>query len=76
MSKFNKPSGFKMSGYSYPGESPMKGKKKKAQQAEAKLSQEAAAEKLAEFGEMEMESTDLLASDSFKVDQSSMPEQS
>tara|TARA_R110002096_G_scaffold158180_1_gene323487 strand:+ start:518 stop:943 length:426 start_codon:yes stop_codon:yes gene_type:complete len=70
MPNFNKSRGFKMSGYSYPGESPMKGKKKKAQQAEAKLAKDAAAEKLAEFGEMKIESTNITEGDSFKVDQS------
>ena len=70
MPNFNKSRGFKMSGYSYPGESPMKGKKKKAQQAEAKLAKDAAAQKLAEFGEMKIESTNITEGDSFKVDQS------
>ena len=73
MPNFNKSRGFKMSGYSYPGESPMKGKKKKAQQAAAKEGQAEAMAKMEEFGDMKMESTDLLAKDSFKVDVGQSP---
>ena len=73
MPNFNKSRGFKMSGYSYPGESPMKGKKKKAQQAAAKEGQAEAMAKMEEFGDMKMQSTDLLAKDSFKVDVGQSP---
>jgi hypothetical protein len=51
----------------------MKGKKKKAQQAAAKEGQAEAMAKMEEFGDMKMESTDLLAKDSFKVDVGSSP---
>jgi len=73
MPNFNESRGFKMSGYSYPGESPMKGKKKKAQQAAAKEGQAEAMAKMEEFGDMKMASTDILAKDSFKVDVPSSP---
>ena len=73
MPNFNKSKGFKMSGYSYPGQSPMKGKKKKADQAAAKEGQAEAMAKMEEFGDMKMKSTDLLAKDSFKVDAGSSP---
>ena len=68
MPNFNKSKGFKMSGYSYPGESPMKGKKKKADQAAAKEGKADAMDKLDEFGEMKMKSTDILGKGNFKVD--------
>ena len=73
MPNFKKTRGFKMSGYSYPGQSPMKGKKKKADQAAAKEGQAEAMAKMEEFGEMKMKSTDLLAKDSFKVDTGGSP---
>jgi hypothetical protein len=73
MPNFNKSKGFKMSGYSYPGQSPMKGKKKKADQAAAKEGRAEAMAKMEEFGDMKMKSTDLLAKDSFKVDTGSSP---
>jgi hypothetical protein len=73
MPNFNKSSGFKMSGYSYPGQSPMKGARKKADQAAAKAGQDEAMAKMEEFGDMKMESTDLLAKGSFKVDTGSSP---
>ena len=63
--------GFKMEGFSYPGESPLKGKKKKAQQAAAAEDLASAQEKSAEFEDMEMKSTDLFGEESFKVDQTS-----
>ena len=47
-----KRSGFKMSGYSYPGTSPMKGRK--ANKLAAAEKQAAASESLAEFGEDKM----------------------
>ena len=68
MPNFNKSKGFKMSGYSYPGESPMKGKRKDADKAAAAEGQAEATAKMEEFGDMKMQSTDLLAKDSFKVD--------
>ena len=73
MPNFNKSRGFKMSGYSYPGKSPMKGKKKKADQAAAKEGQAEAMAKMQEFGDMKMESTDILGKGSFKVDAGSSP---
>tara|TARA_R100001377_G_C3180189_1_gene106334 strand:+ start:524 stop:934 length:411 start_codon:yes stop_codon:yes gene_type:complete len=73
MTNFKKTSGFKMSGYSYPGESPMKGKRKQADQLAAKEGQVEAMAKMEEFGEMKMESTDMLAKNSFKVNQSPLP---
>ena len=72
MPNFNKSRGFKMSGYSYPGQSPMKGKKA-ARIAAAKAGQDEAMAKIEEFGDMKMKSTDLLAKDSFKVDTGSSP---
>ena len=71
MPNFNKSRGFKMSGYSYPGASPMKGKK--AGQAAAAEGRAEAMAKMEEFGDMKMESTDLLAKGSFKVDTGSSP---
>ena len=73
MPNFNKSKGFKMSGYSYPGQSPMKGKKKKADQAAAAEGQAEAMAKMEEFGDMKMESTDILGKGSFKVDAGSSP---
>ena len=64
MPEFNKSRGFKMSGYSYPGKSPLKGKKKRAQQAKAAEDLSTAQEKLDKFGEMEMKSTDIMAQES------------
>jgi len=60
-----KRSGFKMSGYSYPGTSPMKGKK--ADKLAAADSMASAQEKSAEFDDMKMKSTDIMADKSFKV---------
>jgi len=60
-----KRSGFKMSGYSYPGTSPMKGKK--ADKLAAADSMASAQEKSAEFDNMKMKSTDIMADKSFKV---------
>lgn len=60
-----KRSGFKMSGYSYPGTSPMKGKK--ADKLAAADSLASAQEKSAEFDDMKMKSTDIMADKSFKV---------
>ena len=48
MPNFNKSRGFKMSGYSYPGQSPMKGKKA-ARIAAAKAGQDEAMAKIEEF---------------------------
>tara|TARA_R100001369_G_scaffold33484_1_gene58594 strand:- start:972 stop:1373 length:402 start_codon:yes stop_codon:yes gene_type:complete len=60
-----KRSGFKMKGYSYPGTSPMKGKK--ADKLAAADSMASAQEKSAEFDNMKMKSTDIMADKSFKV---------
>jgi hypothetical protein len=68
MPNFKKTSGFKMSGYSYPGKSPMKGKRKDADLAAAAEGQATATAKMEEFGEMKMKSTDILGKGSFKVD--------
>ena len=68
MPNFNKSRGFQMKGFSYPGESPLKGKKKTAEKLAAKERKAEAMGKINEFGEMEMASTDILAKDSFKVD--------
>ena len=73
MPNFKKTSGFKMSGYSYPGKSPMKGKRKDADLAAAAEGQATATAKMEEFGEMKMKSTDLLAKGSFKVDTGGSP---
>jgi hypothetical protein len=73
MPNFKKSSGFKMSGYSYPGKSPMKGKRKDADQAAAKEGQAEAMAKMEEFGDMKMKSTDILSKGSFKVDAGSSP---
>ena len=61
-------SGFKMKGYDYPGTSPVKGKKKQADQLAAKEGQAEAMAKMDEFGDMKMKSTDILGKGSFKVD--------
>ena len=68
--------GYKMKGFSYPGESPLKGKKKKAQQAAAQEDLIAAQDKISEFGEMEMKSTDILGGESFRVSGAGLPETS
>tara|TARA_R110002167_G_scaffold363074_1_gene582825 strand:+ start:38 stop:451 length:414 start_codon:yes stop_codon:yes gene_type:complete len=68
MPNYKKTSGFKMSGYSYPGKSPMKGKRKDADLAAAKEGKADAMAKLDEFGEMKMKSTDILGKGNFKVD--------
>ena len=60
--------GYKMKGFSYPGESPLKVKKKTAQKAAAKEDLGAAQEKIAEFGEMEMKSTDIMNDKSFTIE--------
>ena len=60
--------GFKMKGYDYPGTSPVKGKRKQADQLAAKEGQAEAMAKMDEFGDMKMESTDILGKGSFKVD--------
>mgnify|MGYP003677850454 CR=1 FL=1 len=73
MPNFKKTSGFKMSGYSYPGKSPMKGKRKDADLAAAAEGQATATAKMEEFGEMKMKSTDILGKGSFKVDTGSSP---
>ena len=52
MPEFKKSSGFKMKGYSYPGESPLKGKKKRLQAAADKAA--AAQEQIAAFGQMQL----------------------
>ena len=62
-----KPSGFKMKGFSYPGESPLKGKKAK-QKAAAAEDLATAQEKISEFGEMEMKSSDIIGGESFTID--------
>ena len=62
-----------MSGYSYPGKSPMKGKRKNADLAAAAESKAAATAKMEEFGEMKMKSTDILGKGSFKVDAGGSP---
>jgi hypothetical protein len=73
MPNYKKTSGFKMSGYSYPGKSPMKGKRKDADLAAAAEGQATAKAKMEEFGEMKMKSTDILGKGSFKVDVGSSP---
>ena len=59
-----------MKGYSYPGTSPMKGNRKKADLAAAKERKSDAMAQLDEFGDMKMKSTDILGKGSFKVDAS------
>ena len=66
MPKFNKSRGFKQTGFSYPGASPLKGKKT-AQRAAAKEDLATANAKIAEFGEMKMESTDLMSDKGFSI---------
>lgn len=62
-----KRSGFKMSGYSYPGTSPMKGKK--ADKLAAAEKQADASESLAEFGETKMKkSSSILKKAPLKMD--------
>lgn len=73
MPNFKKVNGFKMKGYTYPGISPMKGKRKTADQAAAKESKADAMAKMDEFGDMKMKSTDILGKGSFKVDAGSSP---
>ena len=65
MPKFNKSKGYKMGGYSYPGKSPMKGKK--ADLLTAAEGRASAEEKMAEFGEMKMKSSSILKRAPLKV---------
>tara|TARA_R110002020_G_scaffold437121_1_gene647319 strand:+ start:795 stop:1244 length:450 start_codon:yes stop_codon:yes gene_type:complete len=53
--------GFKMKGYSYPGHSPLKGKKKQAQLLAAQERKADAMSGVEDFGKIEGESTNLLA---------------
>ena len=56
----SKRSGFKMKGYSYPGTSPMKGKRKQADLAAAAERSTLAQDKTTEFGDMKMKSSSIL----------------
>lgn len=67
MPEFKKSTGYKMKGFSYPGESPLKGKKAQARKLAAKEATAAAAEKQAAFNQMQM-GTGGEASGQFKVD--------
>ena len=67
MPKFNKSRGFKQTGFSYPGMSPLKGKKKTADKLAASEKLADANTKLDEFGEMKMESTDLMSDKGFSI---------
>ena len=58
---------FKMKGFSYPGQSPLKGKKKQARIAAAKEDRLTAQAKTDEFGDMEMKSTNILDSQGFSI---------
>ena len=62
MPEFNKSRGFKMSGYSYPGESPVKGRKAKKAAAAAAL--ETAMGEITDVGNGEMKSTNIMDSES------------
>jgi hypothetical protein len=61
MPEFNKSRGFRMSGYSYPGEGPLKGKKKDAQILAARESQATAKEATDKLGEQKVKSTDIMS---------------
>jgi hypothetical protein len=67
MPEFKKSSGYRMKGFSYPGQSPLKGKKGKARKAAAKEAIAAAGEQMKEFGAMAMGSGDA-TNETFKVD--------
>ena len=67
MPEFKKSKGYKMKGFSYPGESPLKGKKAEARKAAAKEAIAAAQEQMDEFGQMEIGSGDA-TNETFKVD--------
>ena len=54
MPEFKKSSGFKMKGYSYPGESPLKGKKRQVRQQAAADMAASAQEQIAAFGQMKI----------------------
>lgn len=62
MPEFNKSRGYKMSGYSYPGESPVKGRKAKKAAAAAAL--ETAMGEITDVGNGEMTSTNIMDSES------------
>lgn len=51
MPEFKKSTGYKMKGYSYPGESPLKGKKRDLKQQQARDAMLAAQEQMAAFGQ-------------------------
>ena len=68
MPEFKKSKGYKMKGFSYPGESPLKGKKKTAQKAAAAEDLSSAQDKIAEFGDMEMKSTNIMDDKSFTIE--------
>jgi len=67
MPEFNKSRGFKLKGFSYPGKSPLKGKKKTADLAAADEARALAEDQIDDFKNMKMESTDLTAGGDFAV---------
>tara|TARA_R110000824_G_scaffold210583_1_gene396481 strand:- start:51 stop:299 length:249 start_codon:yes stop_codon:yes gene_type:complete len=64
--------GYKMKGYSYPGESPLKGKKKE-QKLAAKEDHASAMDAIDEFGSEEIESTNIMEEEGFRVSGAALP---
>ena len=70
MPEFNESRGYKMKGFSYPGKSPIKGKRKQADKLAASEAAEAAAGMIEEFGDVEMKSTNILSSKPYRTEES------
>jgi len=59
--------GFKQKGFTYPGKSPLKGKRKTADLAAAQEGLDAANDQMAEFSDMKMKSTNLTQDKGFAI---------
>jgi len=67
MRKYNQSRGFKQAGFTYPGVSPLQGKRKEADKLAASEDLADAKAKISEFGKMKMESADLISDKSFSI---------
>ena len=73
MPNFKKSSGFKMNGYSYPGQSPMKGKRKQADLAAAAERKVGATSAIEDFATLKGEATNLMEGTNVKYGEISSP---
>ena len=73
MPNFKKSSGFKMNGYSYPGQSPMKGKRKQADLAAAAERKLDATSAIEDFATLKGEATNLMEGTNVKYGEISSP---